>query len=1044
MYAMNVKLCRLLALAVTSAASALPAQTWNMNVDWKFAKLDWGEGLKAALAANRKDGKDVFAVDYDDSSWETVSVPHAVNAHDSYDGHAVDAGEASLYRGWMAYRKRFVRPAGRHFFLEFEAVRQTQYVYVNGAFAGFYEAGTAPTGYDVTKFLREGENLVCLVTDNTSGRGMKAYTAESLNEPGDWKGLAFQWNSSDFNPVQGGLTGNVLLHAKANDSYVTLPLWANLRTKGVYVWYDGEVHVEAETVGPGRLQAVVNGQTLRQAGDRTAVSGRIDGLTLWSPDTPRLYDVKVQLVDGEKVLDEVVVRTGFRTVAYCREKGLTINGAPTWLPGYAQRSTSSWAAIGVAPDWLNEYDMALVRESKANFVRWMHVTPKPSLVRACDAKGVVNVCPAGDKENDVGGRGWEQRVEAMRNAIVYFRNSPSVLFWEAGNNGVSAGHMKEMTALRRELDPHGGRFMGCRTISAPAVIAEAEYAGTMLNRHAAAAAESMRKLGRWMPIVETEYAREESARRLWDRFSPPDFNFVCRRLSSGAKKSGYNCYDMTQEEFAKANAAGYQEFYGNRATGSLGRYYSACAALCWSDCNQHGRNSDTENCRSSGRVDAVRIPKESFYVHQCLYSRTPQVKVLGHWNYPKKTADNYWYNEKVDDGKEITYSGARRQRDPEHKTVCVISSLHATEVELFVNGKSVGLRKSPAADDMFLWEFPDVDVTASGFVEAVARDARGETIAVDRVKTAGAPAKLVMRATTGPEGLRADGSDVAFVDLELVDGKGVVLPLANDRVTFRLEGPATFAGGWNSGTFDGTSPVGKDWVNLELGRNRVFVRAGREPGRIRLMATVGDGAAGDPGRAPRFQSAVELRSVPVSVTGGLMAEPPQRAPANVRDYTVTNAVPYVRDLRASAGQVRYAVTVNGAPVDFGSRPAFKPDGATGVCCAYEPLVKALKAAGADFEYAYDPKKVRKPMRKFAPNVHVPALTLKAGGKTFDAFAGVTVIFEDGGRDKNLTNFEMTGDRKRPLVGEMGPILGCIPGLSVQIDEKGRRVSITVK
>ena len=83
------------------------------------------------------------------------------------------------------------------------------------------------------------------------------------------------------------------------------------------------------------------------------------------------------------------------------------------------------------------------------------------------------------------------------------------------------------------------------------------------------------------------------------------------------------------------------------------------------------------------------------------------------------------------------------------------------------------------------------------------------------------------------------------------------------------------------------------------------------------------------------------------------------------------------------------------------------------------------------------------MRTFATNIYVPALTLKAGGRTIDAFAGVTVIFEDGGKDKNLTNFEMTGGKKAPLVGELGPLLGYIPGLSVQTDDKRRLVRITV-
>ena len=85
----------------------------------------------------------------------------------------------------------------------------------------------------------------------------------------------------------------------------------------------------------------------------------------------------------------------------------------------------------------------------------------------CDKVGIIQVCPAGDKEKDAEGRQWEQRMEVMRDTIIYYRNHPSILFWEAGNNGISAAHMKEMLALRKELDPHGGRAMGCRTLNDP-------------------------------------------------------------------------------------------------------------------------------------------------------------------------------------------------------------------------------------------------------------------------------------------------------------------------------------------------------------------------------------------------------------------------------------------------------------------------------------------------------------------------------------------------------------------------------------------------
>ena len=1034
-----------LLVAVAAVLSCAMAETFNFNIDWRFAKLPEGvAGLKAARAEIASGGKEFFDPDFDDSRWESVSVPHAVNAHDSYDGHSVDAGELELFRGWMFYRKRFIAPAGRHFFLEFESVRSSVYLWVNGKFIGYYEAGVVASGYDITPAMKPGENIVAVATDNCAARGTKIYSYETSpgGEPGDWKGTMYQWNGTDFNPVQGGLTGNVNLHVKRSDSYFTLPLYETLRTEGTYVYAkdldlgrgEATVCVEPEVEGSGSVRTTVNGQTF------IGGEGRIKGLVFWSPDTPHLYEVTLELLgEGGVVQDEIVIRTGFRKVEYdAAQGGLLINGKNIWLAGYAQRSTDSWAAIGVAPDWMQDFDARLIRQSNANFVRWMHVAPKPGPVRAFDKVGIVNVCPAGDKEGDVQGRQWEQRVEAMRAAILYFRNSPSILFWEAGNNQITPAHMREMRLLKESLDPHGGRFMGCRTLSTSEQIAEAEYVGTMIHRHDEKAYESMKKIGRFMPIVETEYCREESARRLWDRYTPPDFNFICKRLASGAKKTGYNCFDMTQEEMAISNgdtADGYAYFYGNRASGNLGRYYSACAALCWSDCNQHGRNSDTENCRSSGRVDAVRIPKESFYVHQCFYACKPQIKILGHWNYPRLSADTYWYNETKNDGTEMTCTGERRQRNPKKKTVIVIASLHCSSVELFVNGKSKGVQKKPQG--LFDFAFKDVDVTESGSVAAVGRDAEGREIARDEMFTVGDPVKLCMRCKTGPEGLLADGSDIAMVDVWVEDAKGRVNPLANGRVDFALKGPARFMGGWNSGTFGETSPIGKDWVNLECGVNRVFVKGGRSPGKVVLSATCGG-----------LSASVEIKTKQPKVEGGLCLSRQQEAPINACVWKFDGRFPVLRDLIAGAKTERYGVFVNGEEVAFGKDgKAFRPDASTGVCCAYVPVLEALKKAGAKFEFIVEPKRIpatKKWLRRLSPTPFVPMVTLKAGGREIDACVGFTELFIDNGKDRNLTNCEIfRATEKSPVVcGELVALIGYIPGVAVKTDDNKRHVTIS--
>ncbi len=605
-------------------------------------------------------------------------------------------------------------------FLELEGVRQTCYLYVNGRMAGYYEAGAFPVGFDITEYLAEGdEQLIAIATDSTSSRNMDVIGAETPNhpeaEPGAFaaaitgpgesrvpeakRGVPYQWNCNDFNPTVGGLARNIRLHVKPK-TYLTLPLYSNLKTKGVYVYgtdFDiqgrkAKIHVEAEVRnesgretesclevtlydGEGRRAAVFTGGAKKisstgdcrafktvipanayrktekrfepvdeeEAGETETASWQVEtltaeaevsDLTFWEIDNPYLYRVRVTLFCDGKAADVQELDTGFRKVTYDGSEGLKINDVKVWLTGYAQRATNEWAALGCAPDWLKDYDAKLIRESGANHIRFMHVAGAPADVRSFDRFGVVCTQPAGDKEREVFGRQWKQRVELMRDTIIYFRNHPSILFWEAGNNAINKEHMREMRLLKEKLDPAGGRFMGCRTINTQEVIEEAEYAGTMLNRHAASFIAGQ------VPITETEYLREESPRRVWDDYTPPCYDYDNLWLGrAGRKQPGYDFYDLNAEEFAIRAAAGYQEFFHDRMGGASGKnLYSAAAALCWTDSAQHGRQAHSENGRMSGRVDPVRIKKQNFRVFQVMQSPTPDAAILGHWNYPPVAA----------------------------------------------------------------------------------------------------------------------------------------------------------------------------------------------------------------------------------------------------------------------------------------------------------------------------------------------------------------------------------------------------------------------
>ncbi len=887
---------------------------YNFNYKWKFMLAD-AFPLRAALEKNRdKDGRYFYEPQYIDDEWETVSVPHTFNDSELFSKRIEDGG-ANQTRTFSFYRKSctLYNINDRKIIIEFEGIRQSCFLYVNGRLAGYCENGVAPFGFDISAYAREGENIIAVATDNTSTRNVPYCMAETPNypdvEPGsylaeqdagsvpeDRRGVGFFWNCNDFNPALGGLTRNIRLHIKPL-VYLTLPLYTNLKTTGTYIFLkDGMINVRAEIRNESgkaarcEIEAAVSDTDGRETArftspaveaapsdlpeypplsiipkdayvkrgghyepveDESALlpteiepehvctvtaSAPIKDIELWSVDSPRLYTVRVTLIADGKRLDIVEVMTGFRYTSYNNTRGLLINDRPVWLTGYAQRAANEWAAVGAASDWMKDFDARLIRESNANHIRWMHVAASPSDIRSCDRFGVVCTQPAGDKERENFGRRWRQRMELMRDVIIYFRNSPSIVFWEVGNNAVNAEHMRQMRGLKRALDPFGGRFIGCRTLSTPEVVKEAEYVGTMLNRHAG------RFQSELMPITETEYMREESPRRVWDDFSPPDFDYDNIWAGKGGLKAlGIDVYDLTAEEFAIRAAMGYSEFFNDRMGGASGKnLYSAAAALCWTDSAQHGRQSGSENARMSGRVDAARVKKQSFDVFRIMQSEAPAVKILGHWSYPQPDGDNYKYPIKKFNGRYWEKTGESGYRNPKNKTVYVMGSYPVAKIELYINGCLAGTCQSPIYS--FVFPFEGIDITQSGSIEAKAYGYDGALAAEDRLVTAKEPRGIRLTLHTGERGLIADGGDIAFYDVEVVDENGVICPLCYDRIDFELEGEGVFLGGYNSGRYNGCgrndSVIHKNYVYAECGTNRVFIRATDKTGTIKLTASM--------------------------------------------------------------------------------------------------------------------------------------------------------------------------------------------------------------
>lgn len=822
----------LITLSIINSQAA-ERKKYNFNSEWK---LQIGEFPKA------KDTK------FDDSEWKQVTLPHAFNEDEAFKLSIEQLTDTVVW-----YRKSFRIPelkSNQKVFIEFEGVRQRGDFYLNGHNLGRHENGVMAVGFDLTPYMKEGENVIAVRTDNNW-----MYREEGTNSK-------FQWNDRNFNANYGGIPKNVFLYVTDN-VYQTLPLYSNLKTTGVYVYakdfdikgHKATIHAESEVRNDSksprqfsyqvtvldadgkRLKTFQGDKVTLKAGETKTVkaSAIINNLHFWSWGYGYLYTVKTALKDdNNQIFDEVSTRTGFRKTRFAEGK-IELNDRVIQMKGYAQRTSNEWPAVGLSvPAWLSDFSNGLMVKGNANLVRWMHVTPWKQDVESCDRVGLIQAMPAGDAEKDREGRQWEQRVELMRDAIIYNRNNPSILFYECGNKAISREHMIEMKAVRDKYDPFGGRAIGSREMLD---IREAEYGGEMLyiNR------------SEHHPMWATEYCRDEGLRKYWDEYSYPFHKEGDGPLYKGKPATDYN---RNQDEFAITMIARWYDYWRERP-GTGNRVSSGGTKIIFSDTNTHYRGA--ENYRRSGVTDAMRIEKDAFYAHQVMWNgwvdtEEDQTYIIGHWNYPENTV----------------------------KPIHVVST--GEEVELFLNGKSLGKGKRQYN---FLFTFDNITFKP-GKLEAVSYNQAGKEISRYAIHTAGEPAKLKLTAIQNPEGFHADGADMALIQVEVVDKDGKRCPLDNRTVQFTLSGQAEWRGGIAQGE---NNHILDTKLPVECGINRALIRSTTTAGKATLTAQ----AKGLPA------ATLTLETVPVKVTEGLSTYLPQETLKGQLNRGETPSTPSYQD-----------------------------------------------------------------------------------------------------------------------------------------------------
>ena len=836
---MKPLLSRVLTLTVIilSCCDVLSArEKFNFNEGW-LLKLGDSNGSELVRA--------------DDSRWMSVSLPRAWNEDEAFRLPCHDLSDSVVW-----YRKHFNLDniIHRKFFIEFEGVKWAADVYINGHKLGISENGVMAFGFDLTPYVKSGENVIAVRVDNSWN-----YRERATNQ-------RYQWNDKNFNANYGGIPKNVFLYS-SDLLYQTLPLYSNLNTIGTYIYgsdYDiagrkVKVNVESQVRNEdsiprsfrfsanvidreGNKVGYFEGEryTLQPGETRILkVNGNISNAHFWSWGYGYLYTINSVLkADDGSEIDNVATRTGFRKTRFAEGK-VWLNDRVISMHGYAQRTSNEWPGVGMSvPAWLSDYSNKLQVESGGNLVRWMHVTPWKQDVESCDRVGLIESMPAGDSEHDVTGRRWEQRSMLMRDAIIYNRNNPSILFYEGGNESISREHMIELKAIRDEYDPYGGRAMGSREMLD---IDEAEYGGEMLY------VNKSRKHPMWM----MEYYRDEGLRKYWDEYSYPYHKEGDGPLYRNAAAPDYN---HNMDMFAVGQVKSWYDYYLERpGTGS--RVNAGGAKIVFSDTNTHWRGE--ANFRTSGVTDAMRIPKDAFYAMQVMWDGwvTPEnnhTYIVGHWNYNAGTV----------------------------KPVYVISN--GTSVDLLLNGKKIA---TGINSYRYLFTFDHL-AYEPGKLEAVSYDSNRHELSRYSVETVGKPHHLKLTTIQNPLGFKADGADMALIQVEVVDSVGRRCPLDNRMIHWNQYGEGEWIGGIAASTEKGNY-IHQINVPVECGVGRVLVRSTANAGNIYLCV----GADGLP------MESDTLKTIPVENKDGLGKYIPSFMLHGNLDRGETPSTPSYKDLK---------------------------------------------------------------------------------------------------------------------------------------------------
>lgn len=792
--------------------------------------VSFDKGWKFTLG----DEKSFQAPDFDDSGWRSLNLPHdwAIEGNFSQDNPSGTGGGA-LPGGVGWYRKTFTIPAkdeGKQIYIDFDGAYMNSTVYINGHELGTRPYGYASFSYDLTPWLKPGENVLAVRVDNSEQPNSRWYSGCGI--------YRHVWLRA-VDPLHVKLWGTFVRQDEVSGSKADVSVITSVENTGrnarVYTLATSILSPEGKTVAStSRLLHL-------DAGKDTEVTQQLSvkNPSLWSPDDPTLYTVVSELKVQGHTVDRYETKTGFRYLDFDAEKGFSINGERMKINGVCLHHDAG--ALGAV---VNKAAIArqlkIMKEMGANAIRSSHNPPAPELLDLCDSLGLMVMDETFDMwrkkktSHDYSRYFPEWHERDLTDLVVRDRNHPSIIIWSIGNEVLEQwsdakadtlsleeanlilnfGQSKEMLAkegdpmsvnslltkkladMTRELDPTRPVTAGCNEPDP----------GNHLFRSGALDIIGFNYHDDWFkdvpknfpgkPFIVTEsvsalqtrgyYQMPSDSINLWpERWDKPFFNetFSCSAYD--------NCHAP----------------WGNTHEGTMRHVEDndfIMGQFVWTGFDYIGEPTPYGwPARSSyfGLVDLAGNPKDSYYMYQSRWR--PDLDVLHlfpHWNWKEGEEVDVW-----------AYFN------------------NADEVELLLNGKSLGSKKPEGSAYHVSWRVP----FEPGTLEAVSRK-EGREVKRTVVNTASEP--YALRLNPDRTEINADGTDLCYVAVEVVDKDGNLCPLAENEILFTVEGSG-FNAGVDNGSPISLEPFKSDKRKAFYGKALVIVQNDGRKGEIKVSAT---------------------------------------------------------------------------------------------------------------------------------------------------------------------------------------------------------------